>query len=167
MVIGHAYGIAMWSGVDVKWAAWAATIVAFGNMLGGFSIGIVADRKSSLLLLRWLPIVSVVGLILLSTVAVLEAGKTYVVIIIGLAMVGYSYGAIIAIYPVVIADIFGVLAAPRVYGQVFTAWGLAGLLGPWLTGILYDNANTYTVALLLAAMLSVLSTMAIRLCSHR
>jgi len=83
---------------------------------------------------------------------------------VGLGLVGYSYGSIIAVYPVAVADIFGALAAPRIYGQIFTAWGIAGLLGPWISGWLYDISSSYTLAIIIAAVFSGLSIFAIRYC---
>jgi len=160
MVIGHAYGIATWLNLNANSAAWATTVIAFGNMLGGFSAGYYADRLSSRALLRWLPLFTSIGLVIL----IWPPETGWIVVFIGLALVGYCYGAIIAVYPVAVTDIFGALAAPRIYGQVFTAWGLAGLLGPWFSGWLFDLTGTYTVALLFAVLLSGISMVAIRHC---
>lgn len=160
MVIGHAYGIATWKNLDASFATWATMVVAFGSMLGGFCAGFYTDRFSSQILLRWLPLFTALGLLLLA----LPLGNTGVVVFISLALVGYCYGAIIAVYPVLVADIFGTLAAPRIYGQVFTAWGLAGLLGPWMSGWVFDQTGTYNVALLIAVLLSGISIVAIRYC---
>ncbi len=44
-----------------------------------------------------------------------------------LGIVGFSYGAIIAIYLVAISNYFGE-QGPQAYGRVFIAWGFAGLL---------------------------------------
>ncbi|MBX2823832.1 MAG: YbfB/YjiJ family MFS transporter, partial [Gammaproteobacteria bacterium] len=63
----------------------------------------------------------------------------------------------IAIYPVSIAEQFGTRASPRIYGQVFTAWGLAGLVGPWVSGWLFDATGSYRWSLLIAALLSLMS----------
>lgn len=156
MVLGHAYGIATWLSLDARSATWATTVVAFGNMLGGFSAGYVADRLSSRTLLRWLPLFTSLGLVLL--ILPFDAERTLVFMALGL--IGYCYGAIIAVYPVAVVDIFGTLAAPRIYGQVFTAWGLAGLLGPWSSGWLFDQTGAYTVALLMAGFLSGISIVA-------
>ena len=139
---------------------WATTIVAFGNMLGGFSAGYYADRLSSRVLLRWLPLFTALGLILL----VLPLSSTWILAFVALGVVGYCYGAIIAVYPVAVTDIFGALAAPRIYGQVFTAWGLAGLLGPWASGWLFDQTGSYLTALLAAVLFSGVSVLAIRFC---
>jgi len=46
---------------------------------------------------------------------------------------------------------FGAARFNRTFGVVFTAWGSAGLLGPFLGGILYDQAGSYQLALALAA----------------
>jgi len=160
MVIGHAYGIAIWVNLNTSSATWATTVVAFGNMLGGFSAGYYADRVSGQVLLRWLPLVTALGLILLAW----PAQTAWMLVFIALALVGYCYGAIIAVYPVVVTDVFGALAAPRIYGQVFTAWGLAGLLGPWVSGWLFDSTGSYTLPLVIAVVLSGISVVAIQHC---
>jgi len=163
MVIGHAYGIAIWLNLSSSSATWATTVVAFGNMLGGFSAGLYADRLSSQALLRWLPLFTSIGLVLMAW-----PGETaWMLVFIALSLVGYCYGAIIALYPVAVADVFGALMAPRIYGQIFTAWGLAGLLGPWISGWLFDMNGSYTLALLLAIMLSGISVVAIRHCQPK
>lgn len=161
MVIGHAFGIAKWMHLDAGSAAWATTVVAFGNMLGGFSAGYYSDRLSSQSVLRWLPLFTSVGLLLLMW----PMGSAWIIVFIALGIVGYCYGAIIAVYPVAVADVFGSIAAPRLYGQVFTAWGLAGLLGPWISGWLFDLTGSYSVALMMAVALSAVSMVAIRYCT--
>jgi len=160
MVIGHAYGIAIWAKLNASSATWATTVVAFGNMLGGFSAGYYADRVASQTLLRWLPLLTSLGLILL----VWPAQTVWITVFIALGLVGYCYGSIIAVYPVVVSDVFGALAAPRIYGQIFTAWGLAGLLGPWVSGWLFDFTGSYTLPLVIAVLLSGVSVVAIRHC---
>ncbi len=71
---------------------------------------------------------------------------------------GFGYGAIIAVYPVAIANRFGA-AGPRVYGRVFTAWGFAGLAAPWAAGAIYDLEASYTAALVVAAAISTVSAL--------
>jgi len=159
MVIGHSYSIAIWAKLNTSFAVWAATIVALGNMLGGFSIVIFADRCSSQLFVRWLPVVSALGLMLL---LLPESNHGLFVVFVSLALVGFSYGAIIAVYPVAILEMYGAIASPRIYGQIFTAWGIAGLLGPWASGWLFDITQSYSIALVIAVLLSGASVVAIR-----
>jgi len=130
------------------WVGYGSAVT--GNMLGGFSAGYYADRVASQTLLRWLPLLTSLGLILL----VWPAQTVWITVFIALGLVGYCYGSIIAVYPVVVSDVFGALAAPRIYGQIFTAWGLAGLLGPWVSGWLFDFTGSYTLPLVIAVLLS-------------
>ena len=93
------------------------------------------------------------GLALL--VLVLTSGKAFVILT--LAIVGFSYGAIIAVYPVVISNEFGDQGV-KAYGQIFIAWGFSGLVAPWLAGAMYDWQGTYQIAMLVAAGLALLSS---------
>lgn len=74
-----------------------------------------------------------------------------------IVVVGGSYGALIAVYPVAVSDRFGPRASARIYGRVFTAWGLAGLVGPWGAGALFDMFGNYSLATALASAISPVS----------
>lgn len=76
-----------------------------------------------------------------------------------LTIVGFSYGAVISIYPFAISEYFGVSLGPKAYGLVFTAWGFAGLVGPWTAGQLFDSSGQYFTALLMASLLGLASTL--------
>ena len=84
-----------------------------------------------------------------------------------LAVIGFSYGGLIAAYPAMIIKNFGADASPRIYGRIFTAWGTAGLLAPWAAGALFDWQQSYLLALHLAAALALVSTAAAGLASRR
>ncbi len=75
-----------------------------------------------------------------------------------LSLVGFSYGSIIAVYPVAIAGCFGE-RGPQAYGQVFTAWGFAGLIAPWSADLIYDLRAGYELAMIIAATIAVLSAL--------
>ena len=151
MAIGHATGIAQESGVSTHLILAAPIILAVFNMSGSLLGGWMADRFSARLVLTILPLISAISLSALSQLIQGSAA------LIGLAAIGFIYGAIIAIYPSVINHWYGDIAGIRVYGKVFTAWGFAGLFGPWLAGKLYDQYTDYSIALLVAAAAGLLS----------
>jgi MFS family permease len=125
-------------------------IVGVGSALGGFVAGWLVDRWSLARFLVGLPLLSAAALLVIaaSDGAVSTTGL--------LGVVGFCYGSIIAIYPVAIADVFGE-QGPRAYGRVFLAWGFAGLVAPWSAGMLYDGYGDYRVALLIAALVALVS----------
>ena len=77
------------------------------------------------------------------------------------ALIGLAYGAIIAVYPVAAVAYFGLGGGARAYGKIFTAWGLAGLAGPLLAGMIYDATGSYGRAALLAAGVAMVSAVAV------
>lgn len=146
MAIGHAAAIAVAAGFS-GWIAVAA--IAGCNLLGSLVSGWLSDRVSHRGMLMALPLLGAGALLVLSALPGLS--------IVLLGLVGFAYGGTIATYPAAIADLFPGEKGPRAYGRVFTAWGVAGLLAPWLAGQIYDWGGSYTVALWVAAGLGVLS----------
>ena len=61
-------------------------------------------------------------------------------LIVGASFIGFNYGGIFALFPAITADYFGDRQVGRNYGWVFTAYGVAGLLGPLLAGVFKDSA---------------------------
>lgn len=151
MAIGHAAGIVLAARGDAQAAVAGAMLIGIGNALGGVIAGWLADRWPVRILLAALPLLSAAALFSLS----LEPQVTLAVSL--LALIGFAYGAIIVVYPAAVAKRFGGQDFSRVYGQIFTAWGLAGLAAPWLAGALFDLSGSYRLALLLAGLGALLS----------
>ncbi len=157
MAIGHAAGIARAAGLTtgLTGAPWLApTLIAVCNMAGSFAGGWQVDHLPPVRLLASLPLISAAALIVLA----LDGGSELVLACLGL--VGFTYGAIIAVYPATIAKMFGTVDGTRIYGRVFTAWGLAGLAAPWFAGYLFDRSGGYAFALTAAAFLGLVSAFA-------
>ena len=153
MAIGHATGIGRSAGLAPDFLTAAPITIALCNMTGGLAGGWLIDRVSARLLLTVLPAVSAAALFALT----LTTGQTAVLS--GLAVIGFCYGAIIAVYPAAIAITYGTVTGARIYGRVFTAWGTAGLLAPWFAGHLFDRSDSYTLALGTAGVLAVASAL--------
>ena len=154
MVIGHAAEIARSD--QLAHLIWIApALIAGFNLAGSLSGGYLADAMAPRLLLAGLAI------FLSGVLAVLAVSAPGLPVLAGLACVGFCYGAIISIYPAIIAKRYGMANSARIYGRVFTAWGTAGLAGPWLAGALFDATGGYTIALAAAAGLSLVSALAV------
>ncbi len=155
MAIGHASGIAKAQGATTTQFATATMLIALGNALGGLGCAGLADRWPVRRLLTWFPVCSIAGLLALRFLDGVGAAM------IGLAIVGFGYGATIAAYPPAIARVVGLSAYPSVYGRVFTAWGTAGLVAPWLAGWIYDSTGGYGLSLEVAIAMAVCSVVTV------
>lgn len=144
MIIGHAAGIAAEAeGARQTWLAPA--ILALCNLGGSLTGGSWADRYPARLTFALLSSLTVLALLALAG----DPGFSFVLASLG--VVGFAYGGTIAAHPAYIAKQYGRQNSAKVYGRVFTAWGTAGLAGPWLAGALYDSGGTYLSAFLIAA----------------
>ena len=151
MALGHATGILQGNGVAALWLA--PTVVALANTSASLAAGWLTDRLAWRSLLIAIPAVGTVALLLLATM------PGWIVALAAIAVVGACYGAAITIWPAVIAKTFGP-AGPAIYGRVFTGWGVAGLIGPWVAGALFDATGGYSIALIAAAALSIVAVIA-------
>jgi len=150
MAIGHAAGIALSKAASIELATLAAIAIGIGSTMGGFLSGWLVDRWPASRFLIGLPLLSAVALI---GISISENARVAVVL---LALVGFSYGSIIAIYPVAISDYFPA-RGPQAYGRIFIAWGFAGLVAPWSAGLIYDLRGGYELAMVIAAAIAILS----------
>ena len=142
-------------------AVWGTIVLGLGNALGGVVAGIGADRYGAKLIITVLPAIAGVALCFAAFAPGAEVALT------ALIAIGFTYGALIAVYPVAIARQFGESASATAYGRIFIAWGVAGLLAPVIAGALYDVSQSYRYSLLLAMLLSLASSViAYRLQDH-
>ena len=151
MAMGHAAGIVSAANGTAGDGVRGVIAITLANALGGFAAGYLADRRPAHVLLGVLGIASALALLTLAFI------KNTVLVIALLAMIGFAYGATIALFPIVTALIFGRYSYARAYGKIFTSWGLAGLIAPWFAGVLYSRTGDYGSALLIAAFFAVVS----------
>ena len=153
MALGHAAAI-----VDGAGGPGGAAVVAAGlaSASGGLWIALVADRTATDRLLRLLPLGS-------ATVLVVAAMASHgVVLMVAVAGIAFTYGALIAIYPLAVAQRFGQDGYSQAYGRVFTAWGTAGLVGPVGAGHLFEVTGSYRIPMFLAAAAAIGSAVVAR-----
>lgn len=140
MVIAHAMAILTARGASPEFAALAPALNAAGNVAGSILGGLHADRAHQRRALAW-PLAATA--LALAALLILPSGGAALLL---LTVCGGGYGALIAAVPVVVRRVHGADYAPA-FGRVFTAWGVAGLLGPLAAGALFDWRRSYDLAI--------------------
>jgi len=161
MAIGHATGIAEAAGLSAAWIVAAPVAIAAANVIGSCLGGWLVDAVGPRRLLQGMATLSAAALAAMTFIAQPHFA------LVGLALVGFAYGATIAAFPAAIAGVYGPVEAIRAYGRVFTSWGCAGLFAPWFAGVLYGRGGDYAAALTVAAALGVASALALKWFPHR
>ena len=87
------------------------------------------------------------------TLMLLVSVMTPVAIFVASALVGLNFGGNFALFPSATADYFGTKNLGNNYGWIFTAYGIAGILGPVAGGVLLDATKGYLMAFVFAGIL--------------
>ncbi len=146
MIIGHlAKIIAVQTGGAVQTGFLFVASMAIFNALGRLMAGMLSDKLGRMRTLL---------MVCLSQAAVMLAfpaldGLTG--FFLGSAVVGFSYGACLALFPATVGDFWGAKNFGVNYGLLFTAWGLGGVFGPLLAGRIADATGSYELAYRIAA----------------
>ncbi len=110
-----------------------AVFYSLANGIGRIAWGTISDKigyKLSLVIMC-----AVQGVVMLLFYLLGGApGLLYVAAL----LIGFNFGGNFALFPLATADMFGAKNLGRNYGWVFTAYGVGGIVGPVLAGILRD-----------------------------
>lgn len=117
-------------------AGMALGIMSIFNGLGRLAWGSVSDKLGRKAALLGMCIVSITA-----CVGVLRVAHEFVPLLLGLCMVGFSYGGYLALMPSLTADFYGPKFVGANYGLLFTAWGACGFLVPGYFAGIMDRAR--------------------------
>lgn len=155
MAIGHAVPIIKTMGGSSQLASSGIMLMSLGGGIAALITGYIADQFGCRKPLVVLTVTSAISLFLL---VIFSGAQLALVLMICIATL---YGALIAIYPTLVANLFGKEHSAWAYGKVFTAWGFAGLCAPFLAGWLYEHSGSYNAPLLIAAILAIISAIVV------
>ena len=158
MVIGSLAGMAKAS--MGRNAFLAVAILAIGNAGGRIAAGMLSDkigRKRTLL-----AIFSLQALLMFVAIPITASPSTSPLLLILLAtLIGFNYGANLALFPSFAKDLWGMKHFGVNYGVLFTAWGFGGLVMGRVSESLLAKSGTFTVAFIAAGILLTAGTIII------
>jgi MFS family permease len=152
MIIGHmAKIVAVQSGNTISIGFVFVALLAVFNASGRIIAGVISDYIGRVVTL------GIVCIMQASAMFFFPSFTTVGGFILGSAVVGFSYGACLSIFPSATADQWGTKNMGLNYGALFTAWGVGGVVGPMLAGRIADATGSYTGAYNIAGMLLMLA----------
>jgi OFA family oxalate/formate antiporter-like MFS transporter len=158
MVIGHIAGHGIDQGLDPMVAAAAASWLAIANATTRILSGWIADRIGIKISFVCFFALQVVAMLLLY-----PAGHIYWALWVVAALIGWNYGAMFTLFPASCLQYYGPRAQATNYGLLFTSWGLAGFLGPFVGGWLKDSTGSYSTPFIVGAVMVCVSVIIIAL----
>ena len=133
-------------------AAITLVIGAAGNASGRIFSGWMSDALGRLNVLRLM-----IGISALAMPVLYWTGGNVALLYVMVFVVYWCYGTQLSVNASTTSDFWGTKNAGINYGLLFTAWGVAGFIGPRIGGALYDKYKNYEAAFYVAAGLAVVA----------
>lgn len=151
MIISQASPIAQeMAGLNAKAAAGVVSVLGLANATGRVFWGSVSDKIGRLSSLALMFFVTLIVMFLLPGLATHKATLIPAVILIGTCFGGY-----LGTFPSLCADSFGTRNAAVNYALLFSAFGLAGVVGPKIGARFAGSPGGYAQAFVVAGVISV------------
>jgi nitrate/nitrite transporter NarK len=156
MVISSVAGIAKKSMGELAFIA--VGIMAIGNAGGRIITGVLSDkfgRNQTIFAVHLFQ-----GILMLACIPLIGSQETGAVVIVLLAtLIGFNYGANLALFPSITKDLWGIKAYGVNYGILFTAWGVGGFVLSKVSQMLNATTGSMTSSFIIAAILLSISCM--------
>ena len=123
-----------------------------GSVAGRTFSGWMSDAIGRLNVLRATIAVSVVAMPLLHAASVSVPG-----LFVAVFVVYWCFGTLLSVNASTAADFWGTRNAGINYGMLYTAYGVAGIIGPRIGSIVYDRTRSYETAFNIAAVLALIA----------
>ncbi|MDA0148210.1 L-lactate MFS transporter [Vibrio sp. LaRot3] len=155
MIIGNITTIASVQ-ASLPNAVYLASILAIFNSGGRVAAGMLADKIGGV---RTLLLAFVLQGINMALFATFDSEFT---LIIGTAIAAVGYGTLLAVFPTLTAEFYGLKNYGTNYGVLYTAWGIGGAIGAAVVGFSTTNSEGYGLAYTIsAAMMAVCIVLAL------
>lgn len=147
LVIGNLKPLLLAQNVDHVTATAAISVFAAGNACGRIGWGWLADRLGALAI----PL-SLAFLALTLPLLLLLPGSAPGAILAS-ALIGCGFGACFVVYAAQISTHYGVANIAAVYPLVFLSYGLSGLAGPSVGGLIFDATASYSSGIIVSLVI--------------
>lgn len=147
-------------------------VLALGNSTGRIFTGTLSDRIGR----QWTLLVEFIwqALVVAALYQLSHGDAGWAPVLAVVFMLGFNYGANLAVFPAVCKDYFGIRNFGLNYGCLFAAFGSAGLIMPWVNGFIEDRTGSLDLSyailggfLLVAAVLALVSKVVGQPVAHR
>ena len=137
----------------------AVALMAIGNAAGRICAGVASDKIGR----RWtlMLVLLIQGGLMLAAIPVINSDAASLVIVLLATLIGFNYGANLSLFPSYTKDLWGLKTFGMNYGILFTAWGVAGIVGPFLAARAYQATGSYSSAFYSAAGLALIAVVSL------
>ncbi len=152
MTIGNIGKFASDKDIGAADIAMVIGVLSLANGAGRVGWGAVSDQMGRTKTLSIMYLLQAVTMF-----ALFGLGNSVTGLAIGAFLVGFCFGGNFAMFPSATADYFGTKNVGQNYGMVFTSYGIAGIMGAIVAGLLYESTGSYAIIFTIMGVLSLLA----------
>jgi OFA family oxalate/formate antiporter-like MFS transporter len=140
MTIGKAKTLGLdVAGASSSVATAGVMVLGIFNALGRLSWGTLSDKLGRLRTIMVMFVLYIVALL-----ALMRWTGNVTTWFVGICIIGFCFGGYLAIMPSVTADYYGTKCMGANYGALFTAYGIGGVVWPYIIDALSKSTGSYT-----------------------
>lgn len=141
LVIGLATDIGIqYASLDATTAATAVSVVALFNTAGRLILGWLSDKIGRIKVVFLTFVMTAVSMLYISFFSL-----NLYTFMITVAFITFSFGGLMAVYPTVTGDFYGLKNIGANYGLMFQAYGLSALVGPTISANVGDLKTAFAI----------------------
>lgn len=130
-------------------------VMSIFNALGRIVWGAVSDRIGRVLTLVLMFTFLTIGMFAFAFLSIINA--SWIIVMVIASLVGFCFGGNFALFPSSTADYFGTENVGSNYGVLFTAYGVAGIIGALAAGLIVDITASYALAFVITGVLAIVA----------
>ncbi|ENM5724787.1 OFA family MFS transporter [Vibrio mimicus] len=144
MIIGNITNIASVQ-ANLPNAVYLASILAIFNSGGRIAAGILSDKIGGVRTLLLAFLLQGANMVLFASF------DSEFTLIIGTAIAAVGYGTLLAVFPSITAEFYGLKNYGTNYGVLYTSWGIGGAIGAAVVGYSMTHGGGYTLVYTISA----------------
>ncbi|CCN72783.1 OFA family MFS transporter [Vibrio nigripulchritudo] len=146
MIIGNITNIASIQ-ANLPNAVYLASILAVFNSGGRVAAGILSDKIGGVRTLLLAFVLQGINMVLFATFT------SEFTLIIGTAIAAVGYGTLLAVFPSITAEYYGLKNYGTNYGVLYTSWGIGGAIGAAVVGYSMTHGGGFGLAYTISAVM--------------
>jgi OFA family oxalate/formate antiporter-like MFS transporter len=154
--------------VPLSLGALIGGIMSIFNAAGRIVWGALSDKLGRVRTMMLMFIILAIAMFSFAFIATLpEAAGNWVIVTLIASVIGFCFGGNFALFPSATADYFGSENVGKNYGVVFTAYGIAGIVGGLVAGSFVGLTGSYMLAFVTTGILAILAVVLVLILSRK
>ncbi len=138
-------------------AATAVSVVAIANISGRLLMGVLSDKLPRIRLITFDQVLSLIAIIMFVAIPL-----TPTLFFAAIALIAFSFGGTLTIYPSIMGDFFGIRNLAKNYGLLYLGFGIGSLFG-YVVAYAFGSYNITFIIMGVMVTIAIIASLMVKL----